>query len=182
MSWESLTSIRNGGLDLGVRVGVEQPTEGNYYQNGAIHFERRLLADSGARGAGSFLFIVVILVAVAVVVLACVTYATRKYFHCFARVAHSLALVVLKSLLVVSCVQTEEKSVMRGLQWCAKSVSFCSALSFHYTRIPLQLVAGRGRVPLLLPLYNLHFYFCALESVTVLLCIALRIWLSRTTN
>lgn len=81
VSRESLTSIRNGSLGLGVRVGVEQPTEGNYYQNGAIHFERRLLADSGARGAGSFLFIVVILVAV---VLACVTYGTRKYFHCFA--------------------------------------------------------------------------------------------------
>lgn len=78
---ESLTSIRNGGLGLGVRVGVEQPTEGNYYQNGAIHFKRRLLADSGARGAGSFLFIVVLIV---VVVVACVTYATRKYFHCFA--------------------------------------------------------------------------------------------------
>lgn len=84
VSRESLTSIRNGSLGLGVRVGVEQPSEGNYYQNGAIHFERRLLADSGARGAGSFLFIVVILVAVAVIVLACVTYATRKYFHCFA--------------------------------------------------------------------------------------------------
>lgn len=64
---------------MGVGVGVQQPSEGNYYQNGAIHFERRLPADSGARGAAAvaaasaFFFIV-----------AAVTYATRKYFHCFA--------------------------------------------------------------------------------------------------
>lgn len=162
---------------------MEQPTEGNYYQNGAIHFERRLLADSGARGAGSFLFIVVILVALSVVVLACVTYATRKYFHCFVRVAHSLALVVLKSLLVVSCVQTEGKSTEGTAMVCEIGfVLLCSKFPLH--KDPFAIGRGQGPCPvaLLLPLYNLHFYSCALESVTVLLCIALRMRLSRTTN
>lgn len=69
---------------MGVGVGVQQPGEGNYYQNGAIHFERRLLADSGARGAADAAAVAAVAASAFLFIVAAVTYATRKYFHCFA--------------------------------------------------------------------------------------------------
>lgn len=107
------------------------------------------------------------------------------------RVAHSLALVVLKSLLVVSCVQTggvEGDSATLSAMVCEICfVLLCSKFPLHnaFAKDPFAIGrAGQGPclVALLLPLFNLHFYFCALETVAAFLCIALRMRLSRTTN
>lgn len=50
-------------------------------------------------------------------------------------------------------------------------VLLCSKFPLHnaFAKGPFAIGRGQGQCPvaLLLPLFNLHFYFCALESVTV---------------